>query len=92
MPIDSPDNRYGQINTPIQKDPYLIAGIKGFKPVQPFKAQTYATIAMTDENEGTQFPSLAELNAECFDWYPGEETEVLANDLLNATIEIFAVT
>ena len=37
MPVDEPDNRYGQIHSPIQKNPYMNAGIKGFKPPQPFK-------------------------------------------------------
>ena len=64
MPIDGPDNRYGQIHSPIQKNPYLNAGIKGFKPPQPFK-KAAANPAIPSE-EDTKFLTLAELNAECF--------------------------
>ena len=38
MPVDGPDNRFGQIHTPIQKNPYENAGLKGFTLAQPFKA------------------------------------------------------
>ena len=38
MPIDGPDNRFGQIHTPIQKNPYENAGLKGFAPSRPFEA------------------------------------------------------
>ena len=38
MPVDGPDNRFGQIHTPIQKNPYENLGLKGFAPSQPFKA------------------------------------------------------
>ena len=38
LPVDGPDNVWGKIHTPIQKDSYKHAGIKGFEPPQPFKA------------------------------------------------------
>ena len=65
MLADAPDNRFGQIFTPIQKNPYHEnAGLKGFTPAQPFKASdTNPAIPAEDD---IKFPTLAELNAECF--------------------------
>ena len=90
MPIDGPDNRFGQLHTPIQKDPYINAGLKGFAPTQPFKIAT-AISAMQPLDDIT-FPSLAELNADCFQWAEGEEDLVLNDNSLCEEIEIFAVT
>ena len=90
MPVDGPDNIYGQIHSPIQKNPYINAGIKGFKPPQPFK-KAAANPAIRSE-EDIKFPTLAELNAECFEWNEGEEDLVLTDDSLCEEIEVFAVT
>ena len=49
-------------------------------------------LTSADVNTGTWFPSLAELNAELFDWDEGEEEAVLADDSLISDIEIFAAT
>ena len=64
MPVDGPDNRFGQIHTPIQKNPYAYenAGLKGFAPSQPFKASV-ANPAILAEDD-IKFSTLAELNAE----------------------------
>ena len=64
LPVDGPDNQLGQIYTPIQKDPYMNAGLKCFKPAEPFKLPV-ANPALPSEYDAT-FPTLAELNAECF--------------------------
>ena len=64
LPVDGPDNQFGQIHTPIQKDPYMNAGLKDLKPAQPFKLPV-ANPALRSDND-VQFPTLAELNAECF--------------------------
>ena len=61
MPVDGPDNRLGQIHTPIQKNPCENAGLKGFTPAQPFKAPV-ANPAIPVEDD-IRFPTLAELTA-----------------------------
>ena len=63
LPVDGPDNQYGQIHAPIRKDPYMNAGLKGFTPPQPFKAAALAS--MLPDDEPIPFPSLTELNDEC---------------------------
>ena len=90
MPVDGPDNRFGQLHTPIQKDPYINAGLKGFAPTQPFKIAT--AISAMQPLDDIKFPSLAELNANCFQWAEGEEDLVLNDNSLCEEIEIFAVT
>ena len=66
------------------------AGLKGFKPAEPFKLPV-ANPALQSEDDVT-FPTLAELNAECFEWDEGEEDLVYQDDSLCQDIEIFAVT
>ena len=90
MPVDGPDNRIDQIHTPIQKNPYKNAGLKGFAPSQPSKAFV-ANPAIPTEVD-IEFPTLAELNAECFQWDEGEEDLMMADDSLCKEIEVFAVT
>ena len=64
MSIDGPDNKFGQIHTPIQKNPYENAGLKEFAPSQPFNASV-ANPAIPAEDD-IKFPTHAVLNAECF--------------------------
>ena len=90
LPVDGPDNQYGQIHTPIKKDPYMNAGLKGFEPIQPHKASSHPAIPSADDQ--IKFPSLAELNAECFEWLEGEEETVFADHSLCADIEVFTTT
>ena len=63
--VDGPDNIYGQMNTPIQKDPYKNAGLKGFEP--PYLHQTASLSSIPNDNDGIMFPTLSELNAEMFE-------------------------
>ena len=72
------DNRYGQLHVPIQLDLYKNAGIKGFKPTQPFNFP-HVAIVQSSATGTIHFPSLSELNAELFDWHTDEE-ETLAAD------------
>ena len=71
LPVDGPDNQFDQIHTPIQKDPYVNAGLKGFKPAQPFEMPMANPALPADDV--VHFPTLAELNAECFELDEGEE-------------------
>ena len=64
------------------------AGLKSFRPPQPHKISSHPVIPSTEDN--IKFPSLAELNAEIFDWQEGEEEIVLADHSLCADIEIFS--
>lgn len=90
LPVDGPDNQYGQIHKPLKKSPYQNAGLKGFEPHSPYK--TPAPIALLAEHEEEiKFPTLAELNAECFEFDEGEEDLILDKSLCQA-IEIFATT
>ena len=72
QPVDGPDTRFGQLNRPIGKDPFIDAGIKGFEPVQPFKLPAH--LATVPPKNGFYWPSVAELNDEMFPfpWEPGE--------------------
>ena len=90
LPVDGPDNQYGQIHTPMKKNPYQNAGLKGFEPCQPYKTAAAMTLAV--EEEIIKFPTLAELNEECFEWEEGEEDLVQDDESLCTVIEIFALT
>lgn len=65
LPVDEPNNQFGQLNTPIFKDPYFNAGLKCFEPPQPYKAT--ALSAFASDEDSIIFPSLAQLNFEIFD-------------------------
>ena len=80
MPVDGPDNRFGQIHTPIQKSRYENAGLKGFTPSQPFKASV-ANPAIPAEDD-IKYSTLARLNAECFHLGEGKEDLMMAHDSL----------
>ena len=71
LPVDWPENRFGQIHAPIQKDPYINAALKDFKPAQPFKLPVANLTLLPDDD--VKFPTLVELNVECFQWGEGEE-------------------
>ena len=90
LPVDVPDNQYGKIHTPIKKDPYMNAGLKGFEPIQPHKSSSHP--AMPSADDQIKFSSLAELNAECFECLEIEEETVFADHSLSADIEVFATT
>jgi len=87
LPSDGADNRYGQIYTPIEANPYKNAGIKGFEPVQPVN---FASFNVDVDTSPLHFPTLAELNAEMFDWHPGEAASVLADDSLCQQLDVFS--
>jgi hypothetical protein len=64
LPLDSADNRYGQLYKPIGKSPYKEAGLKGFMPPRPFQiASHYVT---KGDFHDFHFPTLAELINELF--------------------------
>ena len=90
LPVDGPDNVYGQLNSPIKKSPYENAGLKGFLPHQPHKSVACPTLPVQDED--LHFPTLAELNAECLEWGEDEMDLVLADESLCVETEVFAVT
>ena len=89
QPIDGPDNRYGQIYTPMRKNPYSEAGIKGFHSTEPFKPAEFSVMSAIPSDDDIHFLTLAELLAECFEWHEGEESTVLADDSLCEEIELF---
>ena len=89
MPISGADNQYGQINAPIQADPYKHAGIKGFKPTQPFNFAS-VTVSVTTADDAIHFPTLDELNKDLFDWHNGEEAALYANESLCIELDVFA--
>ena len=88
LPIDGVDNRYGQIYTPIKADPYMNSGIKGFHPSQPFKNSVHSEIPAVGSD--VRFTTLAEPNAQLFEWNENKEDMVSADDSLCVDIEVFA--
>jgi hypothetical protein len=62
QPADTADNQYGQLYLPICKSPYKEAGIKGFKPLQPFCIASH--FLTTGDFCDFHFPMLAKLNNE----------------------------
>ena len=77
-PVDGQDNRFGQLHKPISKQPFVDAGISGFKPIQPYQLPALYASA-TKKSNRFYWPSLAELNEEVqpFPWLPGEEDQAL---------------
>jgi hypothetical protein len=61
-PLDSADNRYGQLHKRIGKSPYKEAGIEGFTPPRPF--QIVSHYLTKGDYRDIHFPTLAELNKE----------------------------
>ena len=88
LPLDGPDTQYGQIYSPITTDAYANTGIKGFQPRQPHVVS--ANSAFPSASEDITFPSLAELNADCFEWDKGEEDVITDDHSLCADAEICA--
>jgi hypothetical protein len=68
QPVDGPDNQYSQLYKPIGNSPYKKAGIKGFKPPQPFAITMH--FARRGDFCDFHFPTLSELNNkfEPFPW------------------------
>ena len=60
----------------------------GFEPPQPHKSSANAALPNSD----IRFPTLAELNAEIFQWECGEEERLLADNFLYIDTKVFAVT
>ena len=87
IPVDGADNRYGQLHMPIGPNPYSNAGIKGFKPTQPFNFVSIHLASSADDS--IHFPSLSELNAEMFEWYSGKEEALAANESLCIELDLF---
>ena len=81
LPVDGPDNQYGQLYKPIKPNPYHEAGIEGFTPPSPFKAQaSFLHVGAADQ---FIFPSLSELNDDIcpYPWQTEQEKEqYLAGD------------
>ena len=65
------------MHAPISKDPYKNAGIKSFEPRQPHALSACPVIPSS--NKDIQFPLLAELNTDCFEWDEREEEMILAD-------------
>jgi len=65
-PVDGPDNRFGQINKPIGKEPYVQAGLEGFAPLRSFVPPPSSHYACGQHPTPFHWPSLSELNDELF--------------------------
>ena len=61
------------------------AGIKGFHTSQPFNTSVHATTPSVGSD--VRFQTLAELNADLFQWNENEEDMMFADDLLCVDIE-----
>ena len=96
-PVDGPDNVYGQLYKPIERDPYKAASIKGFQPYEPHKEPQTPLSLLTDADNSDEagpihFPTLDELNAEVSDWNEEEIKKVLRSDDLCEEFEIYVGT
>ena len=69
-PVDGPDSRYGQLCRPIAKLPFEAAGLKGFTPLEVFRAKAHYFAVKTD----FRWPTCQEMDADMdpFPWRPGE--------------------
>lgn len=61
LPVDGPDNQYGQIHTPMKKSPYQNADLKGFEPCQPYTTATAMTLVVEEDIVKFHFPSRSHL-------------------------------
>jgi hypothetical protein len=92
LPVDGPDNRFGQLHRPIQQSAYQHAGIKGFKPCQPVNLGNAACLATgSPDPDAIHFPTLHELNSELDDWDDSEMASVAGDTSLCIAVEAFAV-
>ena len=92
MPVDGPDNRFGQIHRPIQKTAYQHAGIKGFptcKPINFYTPSLLATGAVDPKH--IHFPTLDELNASLEGWDASELDFVSSDPSLCIPVEVFTL-
>ena len=83
-PVDGSHTQNGQLNKPIQASPYKEAGIKGFKPLLPFKVP--ANYLRTDSALAFYWPSLSELNNNVapFQWLSEDERHLyLSGDTIS---------
>lgn len=71
IPVDGPDNVYGQLTNPIKENPYSNAGLKGFIPLEPHRETDAFLANPKEDNDHLSFPSLAERDAGLFDWNDG---------------------
>ncbi len=73
QPDDGANTRYGQLYKPISAHPFKEAGIKGFTPIQPYKATS--NLAITTWCAAFHWPSLSERNEEFapFPWANDDE-------------------
>jgi hypothetical protein len=83
QPVDWPDNQYSQLYKPIGNSPYKEAGIKGFKPPQPFVVATH--FARWGYFCDFYFPTLSKLNNkfEPFPWLnDNKQHQFMSNDVV----------
>jgi hypothetical protein len=81
--VDRPDNQYSQLYKPIGNSPYKEAGIKGFKPLQPFAVATH--IACWGDFCDFHFPTLSKLNNkfEPFPWLnDNKQRQFMSNNVI----------
>ena len=82
-PLDSADNRYGQLHKRSGTSPYKEAGIKGFTPPRPFQIVTH--YLTKGDYRDFHFPTLAELTEEIspFPWIDdNERIQVMSCDTI----------
>jgi len=91
LPIDGPDNRYGQLHRPISPAAYKNAGIKGFVPTQPMQTMHVSCLATgASDPDIIHFPTLSELNAELDDWDDAEYNSIFSDSSLCIDVEAFS--
>ncbi len=64
-PVNGADNQFGQLNKQISGNPYLQAGIDGFKPPKPFHVSEHYLTTQTDDTP-FHWPTLEEMNSKLF--------------------------
>ena len=67
LPVNGPDNLYGQLNAQLQPDAYNDAGIQSFIPGNPYK-ENKQTILFSLTEPPLTFPTLSDINDEMCDW------------------------
>ncbi len=80
-PLNSADNKFGQLYHKFKEHPYKEAGIKGFTPPTPFAAPSQ--FLTTDNSLCFTWPTLTELNEEILsDFGPDKDEEMDMGDLV----------
>ena len=67
LPVDGPDNLYGQLNAQLQPDAYYDAGIQSFIPGNPYK-ESEETVLFSLPEPSLTFPTLSDINDEMCEW------------------------